>query len=224
MGERHERSSAESNKGLGRSWCRRGTLDTSRFARGPTSEPSTWPAPICGTTSTMGWGRGSRARTSRSGWTSASISTSSRSAATTSSVCGAGSSSAPTPPLPTTTLCMSPQPWARTGSGEATDGKPKFDLETFDEEFFDRLRGRVTAAGDRGMYVDVMLFEGWDPPEHGADTSRDTRSARATMNGVSIGSILDYQVLPLDPRVQESPGALHPEGRGHGSRSPQRPV
>ena len=25
-------------------------------------------------------------------------------------------------------LCMSPQPWARTGSGEATDGKPKFDL------------------------------------------------------------------------------------------------
>ena len=57
-------------------------------------------------------------------------------------------------------LCMSPPPWARTGSGEATDGKPKFDLEMFDEEFFDRLRGRVT-AGDRGMYVDVMLFEGW---------------------------------------------------------------
>ena len=44
-------------------------------------------------------------------------------------------------------LCMSPQPWVRTGPGEATDGKPKFDLETFDEEFFGRLRGRVTAAG-----------------------------------------------------------------------------
>ena len=24
--------------------------------------------------------------------------------------------------------CMSPQPWARTGPGAATDGKPKFDL------------------------------------------------------------------------------------------------
>ena len=58
-------------------------------------------------------------------------------------------------------LCMSPQPWARTGPGEATDGKPRFDLETFDEGFFGRLRERVVAAGERGIYVDVMLFEGW---------------------------------------------------------------
>jgi hypothetical protein len=58
-------------------------------------------------------------------------------------------------------LCMVPQPWARTGPGEATDGQPKFDLERFDDAFFDRLRERVVAAGDRGMYVGVMLFEGW---------------------------------------------------------------
>ena len=58
-------------------------------------------------------------------------------------------------------LCMTPQPWARTGPGEATDGKPKFDLHRFDDEYFGRLRDRVTAAGERGMYVAVMLFEGW---------------------------------------------------------------
>jgi len=37
-------------------------------------------------------------------------------------------------------LCMTPQPWARTGPGAAKDGKPKFDLERFDEAFFERLR------------------------------------------------------------------------------------
>jgi len=35
-------------------------------------------------------------------------------------------------------LCMTPQPWQRTGPGEAKDGQPKFDLEKFDQAFFDR--------------------------------------------------------------------------------------
>ena len=56
-------------------------------------------------------------------------------------------------------LCMAPQPWARTGPG-TKDGKPKFDLDTFDESFFHRLRDRVIAPGDRGIYVAVMLFDG----------------------------------------------------------------
>jgi hypothetical protein len=54
-----------------------------------------------------------------------------------------------------------PQPWARTGPGNAVDGKPRFDLTNFDPTYFDRLRGRVAAAGERGIYVSVMLFEGW---------------------------------------------------------------
>jgi hypothetical protein len=29
-------------------------------------------------------------------------------------------------------LCMTPQPWLRTGPGTAKDGKPKFDLDSFD--------------------------------------------------------------------------------------------
>ncbi|MHB1034177.1 MAG: DUF6298 domain-containing protein [Pirellulales bacterium] len=55
----------------------------------------------------------------------------------------------------------SPQPYARTGPGKALDGKPKFDLTKDDAEYFSRLRHRVQAAQDRGIYVSIMLFEGW---------------------------------------------------------------
>ncbi|MHC4555995.1 MAG: DUF6298 domain-containing protein, partial [Planctomycetota bacterium] len=54
-----------------------------------------------------------------------------------------------------------PQPWARTGPDVALDGKPKFNLKKFNPTYFDRLRDRVSAARDRGIYVSVMLFEGW---------------------------------------------------------------
>jgi len=54
-----------------------------------------------------------------------------------------------------------PQPFARTGPGKALDGKSKFDLAKYDRVYFDRLRRRLRAAGERGIYVSVMLFEGW---------------------------------------------------------------
>jgi len=54
----------------------------------------------------------------------------------------------------------SPHPWERTGPGVAGDGKPKFDLTRLDQAYFDRLRSRVIAAQERGIYVSVMLFEG----------------------------------------------------------------
>jgi len=56
---------------------------------------------------------------------------------------------------------VTPHPWPRTGPGAALDGKPRFDLSQFNDDYFDRLRSRVQAAGDRGIYVAVMLFEGW---------------------------------------------------------------
>jgi len=48
---------------------------------------------------------------------------------------------------------ISPPPWMRTGPGNATDGKPKFDLGKFNPAYFDRLRSRVLAARNRGMCV-----------------------------------------------------------------------
>lgn len=55
-----------------------------------------------------------------------------------------------------------PHPWVRTGPGSALDGKLRFDLSQFNDAYFNRLRARVVAAGERGIYVSIMLFEGWD--------------------------------------------------------------
>ena len=100
--------------------------------------------------------------------------------------------------------CMTPQPWPRTGQGVARDGKPKFDLNRFDPAFFDRLRERVVAAGERGMYVSVMLFEGFSLHLTAAPDNIEGHPFHAenNVNGVGIRSIDDYQVLPLEPRVQ----------------------
>lgn len=60
-----------------------------------------------------------------------------------------------------TDFWFEPLPYRRSGPGLALDGKPKFDLSRFDEAYFTRLRERVVQAGERGIYVSVMLFEGW---------------------------------------------------------------
>ena len=72
-----------------------------------------------------------------------------------------------------TILWLDPLPFERTGPGTAADGRPKFDVTKFNQAFFDRLRSRVVAAGDRGMYVGVMLFQGFS-------VSRKSRSRRDT--------------------------------------------
>jgi len=54
-----------------------------------------------------------------------------------------------------------PHPWLRSGPALAKDGKAKFDLGRYDPEYFARLKQRVQAAGRKGIYVSVMLFEGW---------------------------------------------------------------
>jgi hypothetical protein len=99
---------------------------------------------------------------------------------------------------------MTPQPWPRTGPGAARDGKPKFDLAQFDRAYFDRLRDRVVAAGNQGIYVAVMLFEGFSLHLTAAPDNVEGHPFHAAnnVNGIGIGSIDDYQVLPLDPRVQ----------------------
>nr|HMN30883.1 DUF6298 domain-containing protein [Caldilineaceae bacterium] len=54
-----------------------------------------------------------------------------------------------------------PMPYLRTGPGLAQDGLPRFDLTQFNPVYFDRLRERVQEAGQRGIYIAVMFFEGW---------------------------------------------------------------
>lgn len=60
-----------------------------------------------------------------------------------------------------------PLPYLRTGPGTALDGKPKVDVDRFNRSYFDRLRARVVKARDRGIYVGIMLFNGWSVYDHG---------------------------------------------------------
>jgi len=65
-------------------------------------------------------------------------------------------------------MIFDPLPWARTGPGMAADGLPKFDLDTFNPAYFDRMRQRILQAGERGIYCAVMLFQGWSLHKTGA--------------------------------------------------------
>lgn len=58
---------------------------------------------------------------------------------------------------------VEPTPYARSGVCCAADGGNKYDLTTFNQAYFDRLRDRVAGARDRNLYVIVTLFN-W----HGA--------------------------------------------------------
>jgi len=66
-----------------------------------------------------------------------------------------------------------PSPYARTGPGPAIDGKPRFDLDRFDDAYFSRLRTRVRQAGAMGIYVSVMLFNGWSLQARKGDEDRN---------------------------------------------------
>ena len=92
-----------------------------------------------------------------------------------------------------------PHPWARTGPGTARDGLPRFDLERFDAAYFDRLRERVQAARGRGIYVSVMLFEGWAAQFLPDAWSYHPFHPDNNINGVDGGG-LDYYTLK-NPRV-----------------------
>ena len=90
-----------------------------------------------------------------------------------------------------------PHPWMRTGPGAAHDGKPKFDLTRFNPDYFIRLRDRVAAARDRGIYVSVMLFEGWELQftdawtYHPFNRANNINDTDADADGESHGTVLN---------------------------------
>ena len=81
-----------------------------------------------------------------------------------------------------------PFPWLRTGPGTATDGKPKFDLTRLDDAYFTRLYSRVSEAHGRGMYVAVMLWDGYGP-QFNRSPSVDgfPYAAQNNINGINAG-------------------------------------
>ena len=60
----------------------------------------------------------------------------------------------PCKPLPGEYL----SPWMRSGPDFATDGYPKFDLDRWNPEYFERLHGFLAAAQARGVIIELTLF------------------------------------------------------------------
>lgn len=77
-----------------------------------------------------------------------------------------------------------PFPWERSGAGLASDGKPKFDFRKFDPTYFNRLRVRVQQAQDSGIFVDVMLFEGYGVIQCGRSDDGFPFHSGNNMNGI----------------------------------------
>ena len=56
-------------------------------------------------------------------------------------------------------MIIGPMPYLRTGPGLALDGKPKFDLNQWNQAYFDRMRARIIKASENGIYASIMLFQ-----------------------------------------------------------------
>jgi hypothetical protein len=111
-----------------------------------------------------------------------------------------------------TTYCQ-PFPWPRTGPGEALDGKPSFDLSKLDQAYFDRLRERVVLAGEQGVYVSIMLFEGhglhaseapWCWDGHPLHAANNINGINGDPNGDGRGTETQSLVIPEVTAIQEA--------------------
>ncbi len=86
---------------------------------------------------------------------------------------------------------------------QAPDGR--FDLSTFNQAYFDDLRSKVQAAGAKGMYVSIMLFNGWSVRANGSTNNpwlSNPFNAANNINGINgdpnnTGMGLDTQTLNI---------------------------
>ena len=116
----------------------------------------------------------------------------------------------------TQTVWFSPPVYKRTGPGYALDGQPKFNLDQFNQEYFDRLRSRVIEAGERGIYVSIMLFNGFsvgkklsaDPgnpwPGHPFNKSNNINGINGDPNNDGNGYETQNLSIPAVTALQEA--------------------
>ncbi|MDO8522827.1 MAG: glycosyl hydrolase [bacterium] len=108
-----------------------------------------------------------------------------------------------------------PMPYLRTGPGNALDGKPKFNLNQFDQSYFDRLRSRVIDAGNRGIYVSYMFFQGvsiWPPGGnhtgfwfgHYFNINNNINGINGDANGDGLGYESHSLTVPAVTAIQEA--------------------
>src|SRR5437868_317643 len=109
-----------------------------------------------------------------------------------------------------------PNVYERTGPGTAADGGLKFDLTKLNPDSFARLRQRVIEAGTRGIYVSVMLFNGWSVEmkpgnsnanpwlAHPFNRSNNINGINGDPNGDASGRETQTLAIPAITALQES--------------------
>jgi len=113
-----------------------------------------------------------------------------------------------------------PTCFLRTGPGDALDGYPRFDLNSVNQAYLDRLRNRVVIAQERGIYVAVMLFQGFsvsqktnkavDPSKgnpwagHPFHRANNTNGIDGDTNGDEKGNEIHTLSIPAVTRIQEA--------------------
>jgi hypothetical protein len=103
-------------------------------------------------------------------------------------------------------------PWPRTGPGTAVDGRPRFDLGRSNPAYFRRLRARVAQAQREGIYVSVMLFEGWQLQYqkdwrwkgHPFSRQNNINNVEGDVNGDGSGIETHTLAQPRVTRIQEA--------------------
>jgi hypothetical protein len=106
---------------------------------------------------------------------------------------------------------VAPHPWARTGPGLALDGKPKFDLEKHNPDYLDRIRVRLAKARNAGIYVSVMLFEGYGVqfqsdawPNHPMNPANNVQGVDGDENGDGKGIEIHQLAKKHVTEIQEA--------------------
>jgi hypothetical protein len=115
----------------------------------------------------------------------------------------------------TAKITFDPVPYQRKGPGIALDGGRKFDLSRFNQAYFDRLRSRVVEAGERGIYVSVMLFQGFSSQRkaigggnpwtgHPFNIGNNINGINGDPSGNDNGEEVHSLVIPAITKLQEA--------------------
>jgi uncharacterized protein YjdB len=119
-------------------------------------------------------------------------------------------------PLTDVSHWFSPTIYERTGPDTAMDGGPKFDVTRINSAYLARLRQRVIDAGARGIYVSVMLFDGWSievkPNVFGANPwlahpfnpANNINGINGDPNGDQSGQEIQTLTIPAVTALQET--------------------
>jgi hypothetical protein len=124
-------------------------------------------------------------------------------------------------------------PYKRTGPGNANDGKLKYDLTQFDQNWFDRLRARIIACRDANVYCQILIFNPF-PVANGPNTTNGglpmqsgnninsvaiTLTDYWTLNDSTITTLQDAFIQKIIDTVNDLPNVLYEVANEPGSGS-----